>query len=142
MLLPELPGHNRGQAAPNSITDLIGLKPFLHDLPELPELDNLFFSRRAHYRCTTGCHALWLIGDMVPCRREHVQKLVSGIKHLAATSAPTCAAKRKVDSNYCAPFAHNKTRLIPRDAFFTGKRSAVIAGASDSQLSSIVVCNK
>ncbi|WCJ34685.1 Arginine decarboxylase [Euphorbia peplus] len=36
------PGHNRGNAAPSSFTELIGLKPFLHDLPELPELDNLF----------------------------------------------------------------------------------------------------
>ncbi|XP_057806526.1 uncharacterized protein LOC131021379 isoform X1 [Salvia miltiorrhiza] len=36
------PGHNRGQAAPSSLTRLIGARPFLHDLPELPELDNLF----------------------------------------------------------------------------------------------------
>lgn len=36
------PGHNRGQAALSSLTQLIGERPFLHDLPELPELDNLF----------------------------------------------------------------------------------------------------
>ncbi|CAA0842187.1 Unknown protein [Striga hermonthica] len=36
------PGHNRGQAAPSSLTSLIGRRPFMHDLPELPELDNLF----------------------------------------------------------------------------------------------------
>ncbi|KAK6944672.1 Orn/Lys/Arg decarboxylase, major domain [Dillenia turbinata] len=36
------PGHNRGHAAPSSLTKLIGIKPFIHDLPELPELDNLF----------------------------------------------------------------------------------------------------
>ncbi|KAL8539849.1 hypothetical protein ACS0TY_001449 [Phlomoides rotata] len=36
------PGHNRGQAAPSSLAHLIGSRPFLHDLPELPELDNLF----------------------------------------------------------------------------------------------------
>ncbi|XP_038695003.1 arginine decarboxylase-like isoform X2 [Tripterygium wilfordii] len=36
------PGHNRGQAAPPSLTQLIGAAPFFHDLPELPELDNLF----------------------------------------------------------------------------------------------------
>lgn len=36
------PGHNRGQAAPSSFTQLIGRRPYLHDLPELPELDNLF----------------------------------------------------------------------------------------------------
>ncbi|KAJ0031297.1 hypothetical protein Pint_13854 [Pistacia integerrima] len=36
------PGHNRGRAAPSSLTQLIGVRPFIHDLPELPELDNLF----------------------------------------------------------------------------------------------------
>ncbi|XP_050220289.1 uncharacterized protein LOC126670572 isoform X2 [Mercurialis annua] len=36
------PGHNRGRAAPSSLAQLIGLRPFIHDLPELPELDNLF----------------------------------------------------------------------------------------------------
>ncbi|KAG9445718.1 hypothetical protein H6P81_011846 [Aristolochia fimbriata] len=36
------PGHNRGQAAPQMLTELIGLRPFVHDLPELPELDDLF----------------------------------------------------------------------------------------------------
>ncbi|XP_050373065.1 uncharacterized protein LOC126790765 [Argentina anserina] len=120
--------------------------------------------------------------------REHVQKLVSGIKHLAAASALTCAAKMKVDSDNLAPFADIKTSLIPRDAFFSGKRrvsienslgevcgelispyppgipalipgeiitkkaldyllhvrckGAFITGASDSQLSSIIICNK
>ncbi|XP_061991809.1 uncharacterized protein LOC133709886 isoform X1 [Rosa rugosa] len=120
--------------------------------------------------------------------REHVQKLVSGIKHLAATSASTCADKRKADGDNLALFADIKTSLIPRDAFFSGKRrvsiekslgevcgelicpyppgipvlipgeiitkkaldyllhvrskGAVITGASDSQLSSIIVCNK
>ncbi|KAF8389481.1 hypothetical protein HHK36_026176 [Tetracentron sinense] len=36
------PGHNRGLAAPPSLARVIGVEPFLHDLPELPELDNLF----------------------------------------------------------------------------------------------------
>ncbi|PQQ10603.1 arginine decarboxylase-like [Prunus yedoensis var. nudiflora] len=119
--------------------------------------------------------------------REHVQRLVSGIKHLAATCASTPAAKRKVEGGNSALFADIETSLIPRDAFFSGKRrvsienslgevcgelicpyppgipvmvpgetitkkaldylldarskGAVISGASDPQLSSIVVCN-
>ncbi|KAI5441392.1 hypothetical protein KIW84_010746 [Lathyrus oleraceus] len=36
------PGHNRGHAAPASMTQLIGIRPYVHDLPELSELDNLF----------------------------------------------------------------------------------------------------
>ncbi|XP_004301399.1 PREDICTED: uncharacterized protein LOC101297156 isoform X2 [Fragaria vesca subsp. vesca] len=120
--------------------------------------------------------------------REHVQKLVSGIQHIAAASPSSCAAKMKVDGNNLAPFADIKTSLIPRDAFFSGKKrasienslgevcgelicpyppgipvlipgeiitkkaldyllhvrskGAVITGASDSLLSSIVICNK
>ncbi|KAL6191853.1 hypothetical protein ACLB2K_038242 [Fragaria x ananassa] len=120
--------------------------------------------------------------------REHVQKLVSGIQHLAAASPSSCAAKMKVDGDNLAPFADIKTSLIPRDAFFSGKKrvsieislgevcgelicpyppgipvlipgeiitkkaldyllhvrskGAVITGASDSLLSSIVICNK
>ncbi|KAL9660018.1 hypothetical protein QQ045_024828 [Rhodiola kirilowii] len=35
------PGHNRGRAAPSSLTKLIGSLPFHHDLPELPKIDNL-----------------------------------------------------------------------------------------------------
>ncbi|KAL0426696.1 UNVERIFIED_CONTAM: putative protein YaaO [Sesamum latifolium] len=36
------PGHKRGQAASPALTQLIGSKPFLHDVTELPELDSFF----------------------------------------------------------------------------------------------------
>ncbi|XP_027173245.1 uncharacterized protein LOC113772947 isoform X2 [Coffea eugenioides] len=36
------PGHNRGQAAPSSFSELIGKQPYLHDLNGQPGLDNLF----------------------------------------------------------------------------------------------------
>lgn len=36
------PGHKRGQAAPQPLEQLLGKKLFIADLPELPELDNLF----------------------------------------------------------------------------------------------------
>ncbi|CDP12522.1 unnamed protein product [Coffea canephora] len=36
------PGHNRGQAAPSSFSELIGKQPYLHDLNGVPELDHLF----------------------------------------------------------------------------------------------------
>lgn len=36
------PGHNRGRAAPSSITQLIGVEPFLCDFSPSPELDKLF----------------------------------------------------------------------------------------------------
>lgn len=36
------PGHKRGQGIPRPMRELLGDRPFLADLPELPELDNLF----------------------------------------------------------------------------------------------------
>lgn len=36
------PGHKRGQATPQPLAELLGKKLFKADLPELPELDNLF----------------------------------------------------------------------------------------------------
>lgn len=36
------PGHKRGRGSPQSLVDLLGASVFAADLPELPELDNLF----------------------------------------------------------------------------------------------------
>ncbi len=36
------PGHKRGRGIPQSLSNLLGTSVFLADLPELPELDNLF----------------------------------------------------------------------------------------------------
>ncbi|BFI28458.1 arginine decarboxylase [Marchantia polymorpha subsp. ruderalis] len=36
------PGHRRGRAAPSRMLETVGHGAFAHDLPELPELDNLF----------------------------------------------------------------------------------------------------
>ncbi|MBI4783456.1 MAG: aminotransferase class I/II-fold pyridoxal phosphate-dependent enzyme [Oscillatoriophycideae cyanobacterium NC_groundwater_1537_Pr4_S-0.65um_50_18] len=36
------PGHKKGQGSPASLTNLLGRAVFAADLPELPELDNLF----------------------------------------------------------------------------------------------------
>src|ERR1041385_4249728 len=39
------PGHNRGKASSSSLSNLIGTGAFSHDLPELPELDDLFYPK-------------------------------------------------------------------------------------------------
>ena len=36
------PGHKRGQGIPKPLVDVLGASVFLADLPELPDLDNLF----------------------------------------------------------------------------------------------------
>ncbi|KAH9324010.1 hypothetical protein KI387_044467, partial [Taxus chinensis] len=61
------PGHNRGRAAPPLLAELVGMDPFKHDLPELPELDNLFApegaiadaQKRAAY--VFGADATWFL---------------------------------------------------------------------------------
>ena len=41
------PGHKRGQGTPEILSDLFGAKVWRSDLPELPELDNLFAPQTA-----------------------------------------------------------------------------------------------
>ncbi len=41
------PGHKRGQGTPGILSDLFGAKVWRSDLPELPELDNLFSPQTA-----------------------------------------------------------------------------------------------
>lgn len=119
--------------------------------------------------------------------REHVERLVLGLKHVVSSAALTQGSVGKVDHGVSAPFADFTTSLLPREAFFRSKRKvsierclgeicgelicpyppgipvmipgetitqraldylldvkskgAVISGASDPQLTSILVCN-
>ncbi|XP_062115314.1 uncharacterized protein LOC133829601 [Humulus lupulus] len=120
--------------------------------------------------------------------REHVERLVFGLKNIVSSAALTQGAIEKVAHGVATPFANFTTSLIPREAFFRSKRKvsianclgevcgelicsfppgipvlipgetitqraldylfdvrskgAIISGASDPQLSSILVCNK
>ncbi|KAI5073091.1 hypothetical protein GOP47_0011104 [Adiantum capillus-veneris] len=53
------PGHRRGAAAPPALARLLGLPPFAHDLPELPELDNLFAPHDAIAQAQSRAAALF-----------------------------------------------------------------------------------
>ncbi|XP_058735107.1 uncharacterized protein LOC131607082 [Vicia villosa] len=54
--------------------------------------------------------------------REHVQRLILGIKHLAAT----CYSIQKTNETDHAPLDDIIMKLIPRDAFFASKRKVTI----------------
>ncbi|KAL2328890.1 hypothetical protein Fmac_022317 [Flemingia macrophylla] len=56
------PGHNRGRAAPASLTRLIGRRPYVHDLPAIPELDNLFCPQGPILEAQTEAY-LWDTGS-------------------------------------------------------------------------------
>lgn len=58
--------------------------------------------------------------------REHVDRLVSGVKHVVSSAASMHGAVARVDRSISAPFADFETSLIPRDAFFASKRRVSI----------------
>ncbi|KAI5659281.1 hypothetical protein M9H77_28074 [Catharanthus roseus] len=60
-------------------------------------------------------------------QREHVLRLISGLKHLSAISAPKkCTKDDENGSEHQAPFENISMSLSPRDAFFARKTKVSI----------------
>ena len=67
------PGHNRGLAAPSSLTQLIGSRPFSSRFAWASRTRQPLFSRGANFRCTeTSSQTIRIIRDMVSCWRYHL----------------------------------------------------------------------
>ncbi|CAO2817869.1 unnamed protein product [Amaranthus hypochondriacus] len=102
------PGHNRGRAAPSSLTELIGRRPFLHDLPELPELDNLFAPE----------------GPIL-----EAQKLAAEVFGASETwflvGGTTCGIQAAIMST-CSP---GETLILPRNSHISVISAMVLSGA-------------
>jgi arginine decarboxylase len=70
------PGHKRGRGIPQPMRDLLGDRPFLADLPELPELDNLFTPEGAILRAQElaadlfGAAQTWFLANGSTCGIE------------------------------------------------------------------------
>lgn len=70
------PGHKRGQGIPEPMRKLLGDRPFLADLPELPELDNLFAPEGAILRAQAlaadlfGAAQTWFLANGSTCGIE------------------------------------------------------------------------
>ncbi len=70
------PGHKRGRGIPQPMRDLLGDRPFLADLPELPELDNLFAPEGAILRAQElaadlfGASQTWFLANGSTCGIE------------------------------------------------------------------------
>jgi len=70
------PGHKRGQGIPQPMRDLLGDRPFLADLPELPELDNLFAPEGAILQAQAlaadlfGASQTWFLANGSTCGIE------------------------------------------------------------------------
>ncbi|BAT90864.1 uncharacterized protein HKW66_Vig0139220 [Vigna angularis] len=102
------PGHNRGRAAPASLTRLIGTRPYLHDLPELPELDNLFFPQGPILEAQI--EAAKLFGS------SHTWFLVGGT---------TCGIQAAIMATCCP----GEFLILPRNSHISAISAMVLSGA-------------
>ncbi|XP_009789832.1 uncharacterized protein LOC107820429 isoform X1 [Nicotiana tabacum] len=102
------PGHNRGKAAPSSLTQLIGSKPFLHDLPELPELDNLFSPE----------------GPILEAQKQ-AARLFGASETWFLVGGSTCGIQAAIMAT-CSP---GDTLILPRNSHISAISSMVLSGA-------------
>lgn len=102
------PGHNTGRAAPLSLVELIGLRPFRHDLPELPELDNLFSPE----------------GAILEAQRE-ASKLFGALETWFLVGGSTCGVQAAILAT-CAP---GDTIILPRNSHTSAISAMVLSGA-------------
>ncbi|KAF4365575.1 hypothetical protein F8388_007408 [Cannabis sativa] len=102
------PGHNRGRIAPSSLTHLIGLKPFIHDLPELPELDNLFSPQ----------------GPILDAQKE-AAKLFGALETWFLVGGTTCGIQAAIMAT-CSPGDY---LILPRNCHLSAISAMVLSGA-------------
>lgn len=102
------PGHNRGHLAPSSLTNLIGLKPFIHDLPELPELDNLFSPQ----------------GPILDAQQE-AAKLFGASETWFLVGGTTCGIQAAIMAT-CSPGDY---LILPRNCHLSAISALVLSGA-------------
>ncbi|KAK4432719.1 Arginine decarboxylase [Sesamum alatum] len=103
------PGHNRGQAAPSSLTQLIGERPFLHDLPELPELDNLFAPE----------------GPILEAQKQAAE-LFGASETWFLVGGSTCGVQAAIMAT-CLP---GDTLILPRNSHISAVSAMVLSGAA------------
>ncbi|KAJ6354945.1 hypothetical protein OIU77_005530 [Salix suchowensis] len=102
------PGHNRGRAAPSSLTQLIGVRPFIHDLPELPELDNLFSPE----------------GPILEAQMQ-AAKLFGSSETWFLVGGTTCGIQAAIMAT-CSPGEHI---ILPRNSHISAISAMVLSGA-------------
>ncbi|KAL5836262.1 hypothetical protein ACOSQ4_015759 [Xanthoceras sorbifolium] len=72
-----------------------------------------------------GIQSITFAVNLGTCR-EHIQRLVSGIKQVSSTSLPVRNFVKSVEHSALAPFTDINISLNPRDAFFSSKRKVGI----------------
>jgi arginine/lysine/ornithine decarboxylase len=102
------PGHNRGRAAPSSLTQLIGLRPFVHDLTGLPELDNLFIPE----------------GPILDAQRQ-AAKLFGSSETWFLVGGTTCGVQAAI----MATCSTGEFLILPRNSHISAISAMVLSGA-------------
>ncbi|KAL3825556.1 hypothetical protein ACJIZ3_021585 [Penstemon smallii] len=110
------PGHNRGAAAPESLTELIGTRPFQHDLPELPELDNLFAPE----------------GPILEAQKE-AANLFGASETWFLVGGSTCGVQAAIMAT-CSP---GDTLVLPRNSHISAVSTMVLCGAVPNDINAI-----
>ncbi|WJX51590.1 hypothetical protein P8452_37771 [Trifolium repens] len=102
------PGHNRGHAAPVSLTRLIGIRPYAHDLSSIPELDNLFCPQ----------------GPILEAQKE-AAKLFGSSETWFLVNGTTCGVQAAIMAT-CSP---GEFLILPRNCHLSAISALVLSGA-------------
>ncbi|RRT57103.1 hypothetical protein B296_00047463 [Ensete ventricosum] len=102
------PGHNRGKAAPSILSNLTGPGAFLHDLPELPELDDLFSPK----------------GAILDAQAE-AAKLFGASDTWFLVGGTTCGIQASIMATCCP----GDVLILPRNSHISATSGLVLSGA-------------
>ncbi|CAL5211609.1 unnamed protein product [Lathyrus oleraceus] len=102
------PGHNRGHAAPASLTQIIGIRPFAYDIPSIPELDNLSYPQ----------------GPILEAQKE-AAKLFGASQTWFLVGGTTCGIQAAVMAT-CSP---GEFLILPRNCHLSATSAMVLSGA-------------
>lgn len=103
------PGHNRGKAAPRLLSQLTTINPFIHDLPELPELDDLFYPH-----------------GVILDAQNQAAKLFGASNTWFLVGGTTCGIQASIMAT-CSP---GQTLVLPRNSHISAISGLVLSGAS------------
>ncbi|KAK6944671.1 Orn/Lys/Arg decarboxylase, major domain [Dillenia turbinata] len=102
------------------------------------EADDMLFREYQIMSELVGTHSITFAINL-GTRKEHVQKLVLGMKHLSNALLPMGIEEDRVQVCHCAPFDDVNISLNPREAFFASKRRMAISNCL-GQISGELIC--
>ncbi|KAJ0969177.1 hypothetical protein J5N97_022054 [Dioscorea zingiberensis] len=102
------PGHNRGKASPRLMSQLIRPETFRHDLPELPELDDLFSPK----------------GVILDAQKQAAE-LFGSLETWFLVGGTTCGVQASIMAT-CSP---GETLVLARNSHISAISGLVLSGA-------------